>query len=1173
MKTPYLKTLPLAALAGLVSLSATNTVPAAKIGINFQDDWIDDGGAAVTDTSFGIPASDWYNVPRYPNSEGAPFATSNTIPLPGGGSLLLEWSAINTYSYYAAIPTSPGNDPGADQVVYGYLDDSGTGYRVRLSGLRNSMADYKVTLIASSDSASGFTDASLAHSSGTDVIVYGVPDPGTVNSATGGVWAISPESPVISTGTENNTLQISGAPRSGSLRSTLAGFIIDYTPATANVPVIETQPVAPAGTIFVTGSFTLSASASGSPTLAYQWRKGSTNLPGQTSPTLAITNATVANSGEYSVVVSNGAGTAFSNPVTINISSLTQPVFTTTPIGQTFYPGYPATFTSLATGGDLTYSWKRGSTVLPGQTSATLNLPSITAADAGTYTVTATNTVGSASTSAVLNVTVPVPGSYEAVQAAQKPLLWYRYSETVLPVTDTSTAANTGSVGAAGNAVVKRYLPFQQPGALVGDPANKAAGVTLSSQFIDIPYHAGLNTPSFTAELWVKAPPTALTARFDPLINRGPAAGDGFLFFGGNGVTKWQFRTYNGTLRNQITSTVDIVPGAWTHLVGTLDADSNTQHFYVNGVEQGTGIPVTNGYTPNSTLPMRLGGFPNDNGNVGGGTFAGGGLDEVAIYPAALSAAEVLAHYQNATNSPARTVPYQSLVLASNPSGYWRMNDPAGPTPPSPRNSGTAGSAWNGTYGGDMMPAAPGPQPPESPGFEATNASVQNTANGYNAVPPLNITSNTITVTTWLKRAERFNTTDDLSWPAWLGAGGGFHLDGTNGRPYGELRYHWDGSQWSWGSGLQVPAEIWTFCAMVLEPTKVTMYMSDGLNLLKSGRSDTHTPHVMNQAMAFAGNQAGRTTRNYVGKLDESAVYNRALSEAEVFTLFLKGTGASYGMDIASADLVPDSKPAGLPRPGINKGVEILPSSTDALPVTRTGVGRFDTNGADQIVIPPGTGFDAPTGTIAFWMNAPLPTTVGEEAAILFDRRTSTGTVISVTDAGNLFIQCSGGTNTYTTAAIVADHLWHHIAVTYDQSAGGGIAVYVDGTAVGTNANAGAWTWPAGQPIELGKSHDEYWRTFAGDLDDFRFYSRILTEAEIASLKTTSAVIDPATLQVRYDFSPVTTPGLLLTWPLGILEQSPSLGVGEVWSAIPGATSPWPVDPAGPRMFYRSKLP
>jgi hypothetical protein len=278
-------------------------------------------------------------------------------------------------------------------------------------------------------------------------------------------------------------------------------------------------------------------------------------------------------------------------------------------------------------------------------------------------------------------------------------------------------------------------------------------------------------------------------------------------------------------------------------------------------------------------------------------------------------------------------------------------------------------------------------------------------------------------------------------------------------------------------------------------------------------------------------------------------------------------------MDVTTGGVVEDSKPLGTPRTGINKGVAILPSSTDGFPVTRSGVAQFDADGADQIVIPPASDFNATAGTISFWLKAPLPTTTGQEAAMLFDRRTSTGTVITLADSGVLFVQCSGGANSYTGTITVADELWHHVAVSYDQTAGGGITVYVDGTVDGTNPNSSAWTWPAGQPIELGKSHDPYWRTLAGELDDFRFYSRILTAPEIASLKSTDAIVDPATLQVRYNFAPVTTDGLLLSWPFGTLEQSPSLGVGEIWSAIPGATSPYPVSPSAARMFFRAKLP
>lgn len=1164
MKHLSLTSLPLAALVTASSLCGLAPSRAARIGINFQDDWDTGGGAPVTETSFGIPASDWFNMPRVKNSIGAPFSTSSPITLPDGATLLVEWSAINTYSQYADIPTSAGADPGGDQVAYGYLDDSGTGYRVRLSGLRNAAADFKISLIASTDNGSGFSDGQVVSNTSTDALVYGE----TLSTLGGGIFALSAESPLLSAATENNAVSISGLPRNGTQRSTLAGLILDYTPATANVPVIETQPTAPTGTLFIGGSFTLTATASGSAPLAYQWRRGTTPLGGQTNPTLNLSGVTAADSGDYNVVVTNAAGNATSNSVTVAVSSLTQPLFTETPLSQTFYVGYPATFTSLATGGELSYSWKKGATPIPGATGPTLTLPALSAADAATYTVTATNLVGSASTSAVLAVNTPAPGTYEAAQAAQKPLLWYRYSETAVPQVNTGTAANLGSTGAAATATAKRYAAFQQAGALAGDTANKAVGLKTSNQFIDIPYNAGLNSPSFTAELWVKAPPTN-NGRIDPLINRGPAAGDGFLFFGWNGVTKWQFRTYNGTLRNQINSDVDIVPGAWAHLVGTYDAATGTQRFYVNGVQQGTGLAAANGYTPNSTLPMRLAGFPNDNGDVGGGNFAGGAIDEVAIYPSALSSAEVLAHFQNATN-PARPTPYATLVQTSSPSGYWRLDDPVGLTPPLPRNSGTAGAAFNGLYGGDLLPSATGPQPPDDPGFAATNSAVAAAANGYNAVPALNITTNTLTVTTWIKRAEKF-TTDDLSWPAWLGAGG-FHLDGSAGRPYGELRYHWDGSQWGWGSGLQVPAEVWTFCAMVLEPTRATFYLGDGDSLKKSSVNATHTPHLLNQALAFGGNQTGRTSRNFMGQIDESAFYDRVLSESEIAALFLNGSGAPFGLDITPGGVIDDTKPNGAALNALNAGSTWLASSTDNVPTTRQGVQQFSSETGDQIKIAPAAAFDSPTGTIMFWMKADLPSGPGSEASILLDRRTTAGTVIALADSGNIFVQCNpGGANTFTDSTYVADGNWHHIAVFYNQDAAGSIGVYVDGIAGLENTNAAAWTWPAAQPIELGKSHDPYWKRFGGQLDDLRFYSQILSSAEIAQVASSGAVVVPTALQARYDFA---TPGsgFTLSWPYGILESS-TLQPGAPWLPVPDAVSPQPLIPSGPARFYRAKLP
>lgn len=81
----------------------------------------------------------------------------------------------------------------------------------------------------------------------------------------------------------------------------------------------------------------------------------------------------------------------------------------------------------------------------------------------------ASTIVGSVSTSAVLTINAPFPVTYEAVQASQKALLWLRYSETTVPVVNTSYVANSGSTGVAGIGTARRYPAFPEPGALVRD--------------------------------------------------------------------------------------------------------------------------------------------------------------------------------------------------------------------------------------------------------------------------------------------------------------------------------------------------------------------------------------------------------------------------------------------------------------------------------------------------------------------------------------------------------------------------------------------------------------------------------------------------------------------------------------------------------------------------------
>jgi hypothetical protein len=74
-------------------------------------------------------------------------------------------------------------------------------------------------------------------------------------------------------------------------------------------------------------------------------------------------------------------------------------------------------------------------------------------------------------------------------------------------------------------------------------------------------------------------------------------------------------------------------------------------------------------------------------------------------------------------------------------------------------------------------------------------------------------------------------------------------------------------------------------------------------------------------------------------------------------------------------------------------------------------------------------------------------------------------------------------------------------------------------------------------------------------MDDFRVYNRILTDAEIADIYNTDAVVDSAAMVLRYNFDDEGI-GHTVKWPFGTLLSSPKLGPDANWTPVPGATPP-----------------
>jgi hypothetical protein len=173
----------------------------------------------------------------------------------------------------------------------------------------------------------------------------------------------------------------------------------------ATPPAITAQPTNQ--TVVAGSNATFTVTAAGTTPLRYQWRKNGTNITAETNATLTLTSVTTNSAADYTVVVTNVAGSVTSAVATLTV--LVPPAITGQPTNRTVVAGTNTSFSVTATGSaPLSYQWRKDGTPISDATNATVALNNVTTNDAGVYTVVVTNIAGSVSSSnATLTVTVP----------------------------------------------------------------------------------------------------------------------------------------------------------------------------------------------------------------------------------------------------------------------------------------------------------------------------------------------------------------------------------------------------------------------------------------------------------------------------------------------------------------------------------------------------------------------------------------------------------------------------------------------------------------------------------------------------------------------------------------------------------------------------------------------
>jgi PKD repeat protein len=418
-------------------------------------------------------------------------------------------------------------------------------------------------------------------------------------------------------------------------------------------------------------------------------------------------------------------------------------------------------------------------------------------------------------------------------------------------------------------------------GGILSEPSATATGLTGAAA---VPGAAPTLRPgpnTYTAEAWIKTTTTSggKILGFGNANNGNSSGYDRHVYMTNDG--RLVFGIYDNGVRT-LTTPQAYNDGAWHHVMTTLGSTGMT--LYVDGKKIGSRADTVQGQPYSGYWRLggdNLNGWPDQPASF---SFAGT-VDDVSIYPTALSAARVAAHY--AASGRTVVVPqrpadaYGAAVWDDQPDVYWRHDETSG--------TGATDAVTlekDGTYSAGIQlgqagsPAAPNGKSVSLPGGPQTVVATSPTSN-----------PTVFSLETWF----RTTTTTGGRIIGFGNAGAG----GTSGN-YDRHVYMFDDGRLRFG--------IWTGSASVIDTPGsyndgqwhhlVATQGPGGMVLYVDGASaGTHAPVTPQSYDGYwrigsDNTWGGASTNDFSGAVDETAVYPTVLTATDVQQHWQAGGGA-----------------------------------------------------------------------------------------------------------------------------------------------------------------------------------------------------------------------------------------------------------------------------------------
>lgn len=513
--------------------------------------------------------------------------------------------------------------------------------------------------------------------------------------------------------------------------------------------------------------------------------------------------------------------------------------------------------------------------------------------------------------------------------------------------------------------------------------------------------------------------------------------------------------------------------GQWIYITYTWDG--STSRFYANGALVNTHVAVDPSINKNSTNSVMLGG----NIYIWGDKYFNGSIDDVRFYNRTLVDGEISKLYSSG-QATRKTVSNSGLV------GYWGMDEGRGVLAGDSSSNNNSGSLLNGATWGSGKRAG---------------AVLLNGSNSYVQVPSqtnLKYQGQDMTLSLWMKPDVAENDTARIISKPWNGCGEyNYVLTYESGKTLtfsvrGSTNYDMN------SNGAVAERNVWNHIVATVDSSKnMNIYINGAL-----ANSATHNITAWTPVSCADGNVSlaigtlypygagwgGNTGFSFKGLMDDTRIYNRVLSAAEIQAMYKQGSATiatSYenrltdglvglwtfnGKDISGSTVLDKS---GQGNNGTITGATTM--------IGKLGQAMSFNDANNSVISIPDIVSASTTGAYSFWVKPSSTNASQGWIDSTFDIFQWSGSSLYFRAGNQSAVSINGWT----------PNTWHHVAMVWNGSKYYG---YLDGEQVTEGIQSGNRSGA----ISLGKVDAGFY--YNGGIDEVRIYNKALSASDIKQL-------------------------------------------------------------------------